>query len=416
MTPQSSSIDFVMPSLGADMEAGTLLEWHVQVGDRVRRGQLIALVSTQKATMEIECWHEGVVAELLVVPGTKVPVGTVLARLRADQGRAPMASSMGAGPSAPGTTAQTAPAAQAAPAAPMPRVLASPAARHLARQHQLELARITGSGRHGVILLRDVERARAAAAAPAPALAIAAAPPPEPVAAAPAPSRTRRPVPEIGSPIRQAIGAAMTRSKREIPHYYLAHTLSLARATEWLARQNAALPVGERLLPAALYIRAVALALWEVPELNGTWGEGFCPSEPVHVGFAVALRTGGVIAPAIHDADQKTVAEIMADLRELIRRSRAGALRSSELTDPTITITSVGERGPEAIWGVINPPQVAIVGVGAIVERPWVEAGAVVVHPTLTVTLAADHRVSDGHRGGLFLTALDRLLQEPAHL
>ncbi|MBZ0233022.1 MAG: 2-oxo acid dehydrogenase subunit E2, partial [Deltaproteobacteria bacterium] len=216
----------------------------------------------------------------------------------------------------------------------------------------------------------------------------------------------------IASPLRDAIGAAMARSKREIPHYYLAQTVSVRRALDWLARTNAALPAAERVLAAALYVRAVARALWDVPELNGAWIDGYRPSEAVHVGFAIALRGGGVLAPAIHDADQKSVAEIMADLRDLVRRARAGTVRASELADPTITISSVGDRGPDAVWGVINPPQVALVGVGAIVERPWVEAGAVVAHPTVTLTLSADHRVTDGHRGGRFLTAVDRYLQE----
>jgi pyruvate dehydrogenase E2 component (dihydrolipoamide acetyltransferase) len=206
----------------------------------------------------------------------------------------------------------------------------------------------------------------------------------------------------------------MSRSKREIPHYYLSHTISLRRALAWLSATNATRPIADRILPGALLLRAVARALWDVPELNGFFVDGgFRPSEEVHLGTAIALRTGGVIAPAILDADDLSVDALMAALRELVTRARAGALRSSELTSATITVTSLGDRGCEAVWGVINPPQVAIVGFGAVADRPWADGGQVAVHPVVTVTLAADHRVSDGHRGGLFLHAIDRILQEP---
>jgi pyruvate dehydrogenase E2 component (dihydrolipoamide acetyltransferase) len=217
--------------------------------------------------------------------------------------------------------------------------------------------------------------------------------------------------------MRDAIAAAMSRSKREIPHYYLAHTISLKRALAWLAELNAHRPIQERILPGALLLRAVALSLWDVPELNGFWIDGaYRPSEEVHLGTATSLRTGGLIAPAILDADDKPLDHLMAELHDLVARARAGRLRSSELTSATMTVTSLGDRGCEAVWPVINPPQVAIVGFGAILQRPWVDGPAVVPHPTVVATLAADHRVSDGHRGGLFLSAIDHLLQEPEKL
>lgn len=217
--------------------------------------------------------------------------------------------------------------------------------------------------------------------------------------------------------MRAAIAAAMSRSKREIPHYYLAHTISMKRALAWMAVTNAGRPIHERLLPAALLLRAVAIALTDAPELTGFWVDGaYQPAESIHLGTAIALRTGGVIAPAILDADQRSVDELMADLRDLVARARAGHLRSSEMTQATVTVSSLGERGCEAIWPVINPPQVAIIGLGTIVERPWVEAGQLAVHPTIAASLAADHRVSDGHRGALFLAGLDRVLQEPEKL
>ena len=213
--------------------------------------------------------------------------------------------------------------------------------------------------------------------------------------------------------MRKAIAAAMARSKREIPHYYLTQTVDLRRALTWLEAANRERPPTERLLAAVLFLKATALALRKVPELNGFWGEdGFRAGAGVHVGWAISLQGGGLIAPAIHDADQKSMAELMVAMRDLVQRARSGGLRSSELSDPTITVTSLGERGAETVIGVIYPPQVAIIGFGRIVERPWAVDGALAIRP-VDAQLAADHRASDGHRGGLLLAEIDRLLQEP---
>ncbi|HEU0032548.1 MAG TPA: dihydrolipoamide acetyltransferase family protein [Kofleriaceae bacterium] len=367
-----------MPSLGADMEHGRLLEWRVAVGDHVVRGTIIGLVETDKATMEIESFSDGDVEALLVEPGADVPVGTVLARLRS-AGEAPVAPAP-------------------APTSPEPeRIRSSPAARQRARELGIALSALHGTGPHGAIVLRDVT----------PPTVVPPPPPPKPVEAARAP----------GGSMRDAIAAAMTRAKREIPHYYLAHEISLRRALDWLAEHNAPRPIQERVLPAAVLLRAVALALWDVPELNGFWIDGgFRPSEEVHLGTAIALRTGGLIAPAILDADDKPIDQIMHELHDLVARARAGRLRSSELTSATITVTSLGDRGCQTVFPIIAPPQVAIIGFGTIANRPWVDGTTVVAHPTIVATLAADHRVSDGHRGGLFLAALDHLLQEPQKL
>jgi pyruvate dehydrogenase E2 component (dihydrolipoamide acetyltransferase) len=369
-----------MPSLGADMESGTLLEWKIAPGDRVRRGDIVAVVDTDKAAVEIEAFAEGVVESILVEPGARVPVGTPLATLR------------GAG---------EAPAAPAARPAPADRTRASPAAAKLARERGIDLARVRGTGPEGAIRIEDVERSGAPAP---PALA-----PPGTLPEAAEDDAARR--------MRRAIAAAMARSKREIPHYYLRTAVSLERATAWLAERNAALPVTERLLPAALLVKAVALAAREVPEVNGFFENGaFRPAAAVHVGVATLLRRGGLVAPALHDADRLTLAELMAALRELVTRAREGRLKSSELADATITVTSLGERGADEVLGVIHPPQVAMVGFGAIRERPWVQDGRVAAVPIVQATLAADHRVSDGHRGALFLAALDRRLQKPEAL
>ncbi|HXG52706.1 MAG TPA: 2-oxo acid dehydrogenase subunit E2, partial [candidate division Zixibacteria bacterium] len=211
--------------------------------------------------------------------------------------------------------------------------------------------------------------------------------------------------------------AAMARSKREIPHYYLSTTIDMHRALEWLAGENARRPVTRRLLHSALLIRAVGLALRETPELNGFWIDGgFKPGEGIHVGVAVSLRQGGLVNPAIHDADKKGLDELMENLLDLVNRARTGHLRSSELAAGTITVTSLGEQGVESVFGVIYPPQVALVGFGKIVEQPRAVGGLLGIRPTLTASLSADHRASDGHRGGRFLIAVDRLLQEPEKL
>ncbi len=217
--------------------------------------------------------------------------------------------------------------------------------------------------------------------------------------------------------MRRTIANLMARSKREIPHYYLGQHVDMTRAMEWLTATNATRAPGERLLPAALLVKAVALACVDHPALNGFFVDGAPqPAGGVHAGIAIALRGGGLVAPAIHDADALDLDALMAALRDLTQRARHGQLRGSEMTDPTITVTNLGDRGVETVYGVIYPPQVALVGFGRIVERPWAADGMLGAHPVLHATLSADHRAGDGHTGGLFLAAIDRRLQEPDQL
>src|SRR5208337_4959107 len=217
--------------------------------------------------------------------------------------------------------------------------------------------------------------------------------------------------------MRKAIAAAMSRSKREIPHYYLWETVDLHAALAWLEHFNAERPPIERILPAVLFLKAAALALHEQPKLNGFYENGaFVPGDGVHVGWAIALRGGGLIAPAIREADKKPLAELMAAMRDLVERSRRGGLRGSELTSPTVTVTNVGDRGAETVTGVIYPPQVALVGFGRAGPRPWTVDGRVEVRTLVNLSLAADHRVTDGHFGGLCLASIVRRLQEPENL
>lgn len=217
--------------------------------------------------------------------------------------------------------------------------------------------------------------------------------------------------------MRASIAAAMGRSKRDIPHYYLADEVILDTAWEWLREQNADRPITERLLPAVLQLKAVALAAAKYPDFNGFWRDDtFQPADGVHVGVAISLRGGGLVAPAIHDVSEKTLPELMSDLTDLVARARAGSLRSSEMSDPTITITNLGDKGVDSVFGVIYPPQVAIVGFGRPRERVVAVDGGIRVATTVAASLAADHRASDGARGAMFLTEINRLLQQPEKL
>lgn len=404
-----------MPSLGADMEEGKLVEWLVAPGDQLARGDIVAVVETQKGAIEIEIFEAGEVAELIAEPGQTLPVGAPLARIR---------TAGEAAPEAPAPTEDLAPPqpAPAVPLAPEPgpppgptRMIpaatggaeagrpASPAARARAAAAGVDLAGVTGSGPGGAVLLADVEAHLTDAPAAGP-------------QTADKPAAKGKPGLDMAE-MRRAIAAAMSRSKREIPHYYLSHRIDLQTAQDWLSATNAPRSPDRRLLMGALLIRATIRALAKVPELNGRHeGGDYAPSLPVNCGMAIALRGGGLIAPAIMEAQDKGLDDIMEAMRDLVARTRAGRLRNSEVTQGTITISSLGEAGVDALFGVIYPPQVALVGFGSPRVEALVHAGAVAPRVCVTATLAADHRVSDGRRGAIFLAEIDRLLQEPETL
>jgi len=397
-------IEFRLPSLGADMDEGKLLEWLVKPGDAVKKGQIVCVVDTAKAAIDVECWHDGVVHALLTEPGTTIPVGTLMAALRESGESEAQAeerlAALKAKEVAPKAIAPPPAAPRVAAAAPVAaaRQRISPAARRRADELHIDLAQVAGSGPDGAITILDVE---AAARAPTPA-----------AKAAPTPPTTR------AEEMRKVIAAAMARSKREIPHYYLAEDVPLARASAWLAEQNAGRDITERLLTAPLLLKAVAVALERTPELNGYWRNGaFEPGAGIHLGVAISLRAGGgLVAPALRDVPRKDLDTLTHELLDLVKRTRAGSLKSSELSDATITVTNLGDEGVAAVFGVIYPPQVALVGFGRATVRPWIVDEEVRAIPVVTASLAADHRVSDGHRGGLFLAALRDALQDPEQL
>jgi pyruvate dehydrogenase E2 component (dihydrolipoyllysine-residue acetyltransferase) len=399
---------FVMPTLGSDMTEGTLVEWKKKMGDRVVKGEIIAEVDTEKAAIEIESFHTGVIEQLIVKPGERVPVGTVMAIIREEgtqaqpdvQDPASTPPLQAVSPEKPVSAPPPAPPSIAAPVTEPGRLRISPAARKLAAELAVDPAFVQGTGPGGAITLDDIRRGAQAQGQQ---------PSAPPVFAGKSGDRQAR--------MRQTIAAAMARSKREIPHYYLSTTIDMGRAMTWLKQENLRRPVTDRLLYGVLLIKAVALALRQVPELNALWKENVAVQSPdIHVGVAVSIRQGGLVAPAIHHTEKRSLGEIMSSFQDVVKRARAGTLRSSELSDPTITVTSLGEQGVETVFGVIYPPQVALVGFGKIAERPWSIEGQVVSRPVVTASLSADHRVTDGHRGGIFLSAVDRLLQEPGQL
>jgi pyruvate dehydrogenase E2 component (dihydrolipoamide acetyltransferase) len=379
--------EFRLPALGADMDEGTIVEWHVQPGSRVKRGDVVAIVETDKGAIDVEIFEDGVVREIVVQPGTKVPVGTVLALL--DTGGSPTAAETAVGRGE-AHTPSLAPAGEGAggvhevglvPPPASSRVRISPAARQRARELGVDVEALQGSGPGGAVTLEDVGKAGQ------------------------------------GGGMRAAIAAAMSRSKREIPHYYLSSNVDVTVATEWLAVHNASVPVTGRLLFAALLVKALALTCRDNPGFSGYYRDGrFEQSPGVHVGVAVALRGGGLVAPALMDAADKPLDLLMEQFRALVSRARAGRLRASELAAPTIILTSLGEASVDAVFPIIQPPQVAIVGAGAVATRPWVFDGQVVSRQVLTLSLGADHRVTDGRLGAQFLAKLAQRLVDPGSL
>ncbi|MGH3483658.1 MAG: dihydrolipoamide acetyltransferase family protein [Nocardioidaceae bacterium] len=440
-----------MPSLGADMDEGTIVEWLVAPGDIVHKGDIVAVVDTAKAAIEVETFVDGTIEQILVEPGNRVPVGAPLARIATD-GNA----------SAAPPKATTAPSAAAAPE-PVPEVTdakprATPPVRRHAADLGVDLSRVVGTGKRGQITRADIDRA-AHQISPQPRVL----PEPEPRPSHPASPYARRLASELGvdlatvtgtgkdhairasdvraaatrtptrpsaptpAPVataesrqeamRTSIARLMARSNREIPHYYLSTTVDMFAALGWLEQRNRELAMTERLVPAALLLKATALAVKQRPDLNGFWiDDSFVPSESVNLGVAISLRGGGLVTPALHDADQLPVVDLMRRLKDLVGRARSGRLQRTELVDPSITVTNLGDQGVERVYGVIYPPQVALVGIGRVVERPWSVGGLVGARPCVTVTLAADHRATDGFTGARLLDAIDRLLQTPEAL
>lgn len=381
-----------MPSFGADMDAARFVQWQVKPGQALKRGDVVAVVETQKGAIDVELWHDGTMARLLAQPGQEIPVGDVLAVL-AGEGEdwqqlaaAPVAAAVAAPPAAPPTQAQ-APPASTAPTASVAAQHArmSPAARQRAQALGVDIEALAAQMPERVVTLADVERAATTAAAAAPSRSTA---------------------------MRAAIGAAMTRSWREIPHYHVGCEIVVEEPLRALEAFNRDRPVNERVLFAAVLLRAVAQAASDTPTLNGRFENGvFQPADAVHLGVVTSLRGGGLVVPTVHDAHRLSLSELMSQLRAVLERARNAQLRSSDLADSTLSVSHLGDLGAETVQGVIYPPQVALVGLGRVVLRPAVVNGQVVAARTLHASLAGDHRVSDGLVGSRFLAALTARLK-----
>ncbi|MCU0299056.1 MAG: 2-oxo acid dehydrogenase subunit E2 [Candidatus Nanopelagicales bacterium] len=424
---------FKMPSLGADMDEGTLLEWLVKPGDAVHKGDVVAVIDTAKSAIDVEVFEDGFVGELLIEPGTLVPVGTPLARIDGDA----TAAEPQEPPLPPEPEPEPSPPPQSAPRL-------TPPVRHLMHQFGLDTGDVVGTGPQGSITRKDVLAAAGESSAGGPPVAV------EPPAS-PAPSRARvtprarrlaakrgvdlgtltgaqvvtgqdvesaTPQPKVDrtAAMRAATAALMSRAAREIPHYYVVSTYDITETLEWLRDFNAGRKPRERVLPAALFLRAAVIAAVEVPALNGHWEQEFVAAEGVDLGVAVATRAGGLVTPRVVGAQALDLAGLMTHLTDLVKRAKAGRLKASELLPGSITVSSLADGGPDVLYGVIYPPQVALVGVGAVAPRPWVVDGEVVVRSTVTVTLAADHRATDGRTGARFLTAFGHALTHPEEL
>ena len=372
-------IEFKMPSLGADMEQGTLVEWLKQPGDVIHRGDVLAVVETQKGAIEIEVFNDGILRDCLTSPGERVPVGEVIAILDSD-GTSIMPTVK---PSFSAVPSHTPASVERLPV----KSKITPAARRLAQQLGLDVSNIAPDS-SGVVGLRQVQA-----------------------------SSTETSQAEGGragidfKEMRKAIAAAMARSKREIPHYYVSSDIDVTALMDWLVQENASRSVGDRLLYAVPLFRILARALMETPELNGHYEQGTFSSAPtVNAGIAIAMRGGGLVAPSIQDVAGKSIDELRNSLTDLVGRVRSGRLRSSELSDATVTFSNLGEHTADTLMPIIYPPQVAIIGCGQIVRRPWVKDGEVHVRQIMSITVAGDHRVSDGRSAARFLSRLEQRL------
>jgi pyruvate dehydrogenase E2 component (dihydrolipoamide acetyltransferase) len=387
-------IEFKMPSLGADMEAGTLREWLKKPGDTVKRGDLIAVVETQKGLIDIEVFEEGTIDSLLLKVEDKVPVGAIMALINATGESREKKTELKSEVKVEASQEDLQPIEEKISLTHTTnRIKASPLAKSIAAANNVDLTEVQGTGENGAITKEDVENAMARSLS-------------SPKTNASASTES----------IRMAVAAAMSKSNREIPHYYLELRVDMTKALAWLAETNRQSAVKNRLLPAALFVKAVAKSLLEVPELNAVWDNGLVLKQEINIGFIVSLRAGGVMIPAMLHADKKSVSEIMESLNDLIPRARNLKLKSSELSESTITITNLGEGGADKVFGVIYPPQVAILGFGSTVEQPWAEHGMLAVRPVNTITLAGDHRATDGHTGSRLLVAINNHLQKPEEL
>ena len=422
-------IQILMPALSPTMTDGKLAKWHKKEGDAVESGDVIAEIETDKATMEIEAVEEGVLGKILVAEGTEeVPVNQVIALLLEDgEDVTALEGALEGAAEAPAPAAPPPPAAAPvpAPAAPAPqaaaggRVLASPLARRLAAEQGLDLSRVTGTGPRGRIVKRDIEGTpvgTAVAAAPGPAAQA-----PE----APAPP-INRDDPLLGtmpafeavpnSSMRKAIARRLTESARDVPHFNLSMDVGLDTLLDYRKRLNDREDADYRISVNDFVIKAVAVALMRVPACNVSYTEdAILYYNRADISVAVAIE-GGLITPVIRDAANKGLGTISAEIKALAARAREGKLQPDEYEGGTFTISNLGMFGVASFNSIINPPQGAILSIGAGEQRPVIRNGALATAMVMTLTLAVDHRCIDGTTAAGFLKELKAILEEPLQI
>ncbi|MSQ33392.1 MAG: 2-oxo acid dehydrogenase subunit E2 [Dehalococcoidia bacterium] len=407
-----------MPQMGSDMKEGKVVRWLKKVGDQVARGDRVAEIETDKAVVEIEAFGSGVLRQVVVQEGVTVPVGELIAIIAGAEEPLPERPVQKA-PAAlakPGKAAAKVASAPAilAPAVPAPatpaaaegaRARSSPLARRQAEERGVDLARVTGTGPGGRITEKDVEAyAARQAAAPAPAEA-----PGQPRAAAPRREELTR--------MRLAIARRMAQSKREIPHFYLAVQVDMTGALRQRQELNDAVHEGyPKITVNDLILKAVAKALRQHPRFNATFAEDHIELHPaIHLGVAIALPDG-LIAPAILDCQDKSLAQIAAATKDLVERARTGVLRADEYTAATFNVSNLGPYGIDAFTAIITYNQAASLAVGTVQEQPVAREGQVVVRQMMTATLSVDHRINDGATAAQFLKHIKDLLERPSGL
>ncbi len=435
------AIKVMMPKGSDTMTEGKVLKWLKKEGDAISTGDTVVEIETDKVNMEVEAMGSGVLRKILVAPNKVVPVGELLAVIgKADEDIAALVKPNGA--SAPASHAPAAPVketpAPAAPSAapavggtfPAPlfpevggRVLASPLAKRMAKEMGLELADITGTGPNGRIIRQDVERR--AAVAPAPRMAAGGGVGVRTPARAPAPLLPRRPAPSPTGPefsdeplssMRKVIATRLVQSKAPVPHFYLTIEVNMQRAKE--LRESANLLEPElKLSYNDIILKACAAALRQNPEVNASFqGESIRYHHRVNLGMAVATEGGGLITPVLRNADTKSLAEISSESKELAARARMRKLLPEEYAGSTFSISNLGMMGIDEFSAVINPPEGAILAVGAVAEKPVVVDGRVEAGLRCRLTLSCDHRVVDGATGAKFLQSLKQILENPVYL
>ncbi|MEV4731122.1 pyruvate dehydrogenase complex dihydrolipoamide acetyltransferase [Saccharopolyspora sp. NPDC049426] len=411
--------DIQMPRLSDTMEEGVIANWHKQVGDKVARGEVVAEIETDKALMELEAYDDGVLEKILVEAGTTVPIGEPIAVLGDGSGSAAEAAPAPAtpAPAAAEPAAEEAPAAPApapvetaAPAEPGSKPKASPLAKAVAKEKGVDLSTVRGSGPGGRIIRADIETA--ASAAPAEPTAA-------PAAQASAPAVVSDDVEEIPlSNIRKVTAKRLTESKQNAPHFYLTSAIDVTELLEFRASLNERLQSagGPKISVNDLIVKAVATSLRANPAVNVSFaGDKMLQHKRINLGVAVAIE-GGLVVPVVKDADRKSVSEIAAESRELAGRAREGKLKLDEMSGGTFSISNLGMFGIEQFSAVINPPEAAILAVGAARDEVQVRDGEFVARKILRVTLSADHRAVDGAVGAAFLQQFTSLLEDPIRI